>query len=140
MSPHAFCYTDYGACGAGAVQANWGDVWKLALSVFAQQRIEVQILLGLLAAFLAIMVIEGLRASFFPRRREAASPPAGEAEEKIVFIPQPPPQAMAAAPSQSFAARPIAAPPPSLKRKTASIRRHKPTRPIIRRMTSRPDA
>jgi hypothetical protein len=119
------------------VQASWSDVWKLGLSVFAQQSIEVQILIGLAAAFCAVMVIEGLRASFFPRRRAAAIQPIAKPEQQAVFIPQPPaPQAMAIAPSQSFAAKRLAAPSPSLKRKLSSVRRHKTTRPIIRRMAN----
>lgn len=122
------------------MQENWSDVWKLGLSVFAHQRIEVQILLGLLAAFLAIMVLEGLRASFFIRRRGAAIPP--EPEERIVFVAQAPPQAITAeappaqiAPVQTFGARRMAAP-ASVKRKMTSVRRHKTTRPIIRRMAN----
>jgi len=116
------------------VHSSWGDVWRLALGVFAGQRIEVRILIGLLAAFLALMVIEGLRASFFPKRHETPATP--EPEERIVFISKPPsPEAMALpqAPPQSFAARRANVPPPNPKRAVLSVRRHKPTRPIIRR-------
>ena len=117
------------------MQASWSDVWTLALSVFSHQRIEVQILIGLMTAFLAIMVLEGLRASFFTRRREPAIQP--EPEEKIVFVPQAPPLAVAPeiAPQQSLTVKRAMAP-AIVKRKMASVRRHKPTRPIIRRMAN----
>lgn len=102
----------------------------MALAVFSHQRIEVQILIGLLAAFAALMVIEGLRANFFTRAARAAA--IIEPEEQIVFISRTPPQAAAPqiAPVQPFMARRVAANP---KRKSADIRRHKPMRPIIKR-------
>jgi hypothetical protein len=119
--------------GVRTVQTGWSDVWTMALAVFSHQRIEVQILIGLLAAFAALMVIEGLRANFFPRRRAEAA--IAEPEEQIVFISREPPQAAAPeiAPVQPFAARRVAANP---KRKSADVRRHKPMRPIIRRMAN----
>lgn len=120
--------------GVQNVQTGWSDVLKMALAVFSHQRIEVQILIGLLAAFAALMVIEGLRANFFPRRRApAAIPP--EPDEQIVFISREPPQAAAPviAPVLPFAARRVAANP---KRKLADVRSHKPMRPIIKRMAN----
>ncbi len=122
------------------MQANWGDVWNLGLSVFAHQNIEVQILIGLGIAFGAVMILEGLRANFFPRRRAAAIQQAARPEEPMmmegVAEAPPAPQAMA---SSSFAAYRAAGHPLSLKRKSASIRRHKAARPVIRHMANGPD-
>ena len=131
-----FLLHSFGALGCEIVQANWNDVWKMALAVFSHQRIEVQILIGLLAAFAGLMLIEGLRANFFRRSAHAAAAIA-EPEEQIVFIPREPPQAIAPeiAPVQPFAARRLAIA-HNPKRKSADVRRHKPMRPIIRRMAN----
>ncbi len=135
-----FAMLPAGRGGVRIVQANWSDVWNLALAVFSHQRIEVQILIGLAAALGALMIIEGLRASFFPRRRAQAA--IREPEETIVFIPRKPPQAAMVeaqpeiAPVQPFAARAIAQNP---KRKFADVRRHKPMRPVIRRAANGDD-
>ena len=131
--------------GVIAVQANWGDVWKLGLSVFAHQDIEVQILIGLAVAFGAVMILEGLRANFFPRRRGAAIRQAARPEEPVMMagLPEAPPAPQAMAPAtaaaSSFTAFRAAAQPHSLKRKTSSIRRHKAARPAIRHMANGPE-
>jgi hypothetical protein len=44
------------------------DVWKLFLELLSHENIGVQIATGLGAAFVAVMVLEGIRASFFPKR------------------------------------------------------------------------
>ena len=61
---------------------SWTDVWKLFLELLSRESIAVQIAAGLGAAFIAVMALEGIRASFFPRRiiegvaLRAATPPA----------------------------------------------------------------
>jgi hypothetical protein len=47
---------------------NWTDVWKLFLDTLSRENIAMQIGVGLGAAFFAVMALEGVRASFFPKR------------------------------------------------------------------------
>src|ERR1700748_2461852 len=47
---------------------DWKDVWTLFLDWMSHQTIPIQIAIGLGAAFVAVMALEGLRASFFPKR------------------------------------------------------------------------
>jgi hypothetical protein len=47
---------------------SWLDVWKLFLDVVSRESIAMQIAAGLGAAFVAVMTLEGIRASFFPKR------------------------------------------------------------------------
>jgi hypothetical protein len=47
---------------------SWTDVWKLFLDLLSRENIAMQIAIGLGAAFLAVMALEGIRASFFPKR------------------------------------------------------------------------
>ncbi len=61
---------------------SWLDVWKLFLDLLSRENTAVQIAIGLGAAFVAVMALEGIRASFFPKRilesaalRGAAPPP-----------------------------------------------------------------
>jgi hypothetical protein len=76
---------------------NWSDVWKLFLDLLSHESVVIQIASGLGAAFVAVMALEGIRASFFPKRilegaalRSAAppvaaapvAPPPPEEEEK----------------------------------------------------------
>jgi hypothetical protein len=65
---------------------DWTDVWNLFLNWMSHQNIPAQIAIGLGAAFIAVMAVEGIRASFFPKRivesvalRNAAPPPARSA-------------------------------------------------------------
>jgi hypothetical protein len=60
---------------------SWTDVWKLFLEKMSGESIVMQIAIGLGVALVAVMVLEGLRASFFPKRileavalRNAAAP------------------------------------------------------------------
>ena len=46
----------------------WTDVWNLFLDVIARESVPVQIFAGLAVAFIAVMALEGLRASFFPKQ------------------------------------------------------------------------
>jgi hypothetical protein len=61
---------------------SWLDVWKVFLDVVSREGIAMQIAIVLGTAFVAVMALEGIRASFFPKRiaesvalREAAPPP-----------------------------------------------------------------
>jgi hypothetical protein len=49
------------------VTANWNDVWALAEKVMARESPFLQITIALGAAFSALMIVEGLRATFVPR-------------------------------------------------------------------------
>lgn len=117
--------------------AGWNDVWHLGLTVFAQQSIELQIFIGLMAALSALMIIEGLRANFFPGRRAEALKPATVTIETFVTAAEPEHiiQAMPAA-TRSFAATR----PPRVanfpKRSATRARLQKAPRPTIRRMAN----
>ncbi|HUJ04343.1 MAG TPA: hypothetical protein VLW75_11940 [Rhizomicrobium sp.] len=61
--------------GAG----NWSGLWSAFLALLAREPAHVNILAALAAAFLAVMALEGIRSSFFPRRMVAiASKPQAE--------------------------------------------------------------
>ena len=49
--------------------AGWSDIWNLALACFGAETIETRLAIGLIVAFLMLMVVEGLRVSFLPARR-----------------------------------------------------------------------
>ncbi len=79
------------------ISADWKAVWDALMVAYGHQPMEMRVGIALAAAFLALMVLEGLRARFLPRRHapaparkvEAAPPPAAA-------IPEPAkPQAMA---------------------------------------------
>jgi hypothetical protein len=48
------------------------DVWKSAAAAAATEPVWIQLALVLGAVFVAVMCLEGIRASFFPRRYAAA--------------------------------------------------------------------
>ena len=50
--------------------AGWVDIWNLALTRFGAETIQARILIGLAVAFTVLMILEGLRACFLPRRYE----------------------------------------------------------------------
>jgi hypothetical protein len=52
-------------------RAGWIDVWNSALAAIAAEPVWFQIAIALGAAFAAVMCLEGIRASFFPRRYAA---------------------------------------------------------------------
>jgi hypothetical protein len=47
---------------------DWTDVWNLFLDWMSHQTVPAQIAIGLGTAFIAVMAVEGVRASFFPKR------------------------------------------------------------------------
>jgi hypothetical protein len=124
--------------------ADWKAVWDAAIVAYGHQPMEIRVGLALAVAFLALMVLEGLRASFLPQRH------AGVAEHKSPAVP---PQAA----SSPEAAKPQAKPtvrligpayaipphtlPQAMRRATAAARkrdatpprRHRSPRPKIRR-------
>ena len=48
--------------------AEWKQIWTIASAIIARQPPPIQIFLWLGVAFVALMLLEGLRASFLPRR------------------------------------------------------------------------
>jgi hypothetical protein len=120
--------------------AGWGDVWNLTLAVVSAQTIPVQILIGLSAAFLAVMVLEGLRASFMPgyraqphhpyiRGSTGSTPPAPKPKASAVetySLPMPTP----------FRPRQTERPNYNLKRTKLHVSHHSAARPTIRRVPS----
>ncbi len=62
----------------------WADVWTLILELISRELVPIRIAAGLAVAFVFVMVLEGLRASFFPKHiaeRVAAVEPAREEED-----------------------------------------------------------
>jgi hypothetical protein len=72
---------------------SWSDVWKLFLDLLSHESVAIQIAMGLGAAFVAVMALEGIRASFFPKRilegaaLRNAAPPAAAAPIAVVAEP-----------------------------------------------------
>ena len=96
----------------------WVELWNLALAGFAAEDIQVRIFIGLGVAFLVLMTVEGLRASFRPVRAR--------------------PQAAVAPPRKAAPAfQPFRAPPEALRAPVKPVKppvsRHRPERPKIRR-------
>jgi hypothetical protein len=86
------------ASGVGLSMSShsWLDIWKLFLDVLSHEAIAMQIAVGLGTAFFAVMALEGIRASFFPKRiaervalRAAAVPVAVQEEAAAPQIEQP---------------------------------------------------
>lgn len=103
--------------------AGWADIWSLLLAHIGAQAIEVRILIGLGAAFTALMIVEGLRASFLPRR---AMPSAGVASKPAGVLR--PEKTVTHAP---FRPRPAPAAVP--KRAKVAVKAHQTERPRIKR-------
>ena len=123
----------------------WVRVWNAAAAAFAQERIEVRVALILAAALLVLMVLEGLRASFVPRRASAhrqprsavAQPPQTETPARPqAHAPAPVFARAAVAPSQHPTAPPRSVPLPNRKRNSAKPRPHRSMRPKVRRMAN----
>jgi hypothetical protein len=112
--------------------SQWKQVWDLAVHAFAHEPIEIRIAIGLTIALTALMIAEGIRASFIPpRRREAMHasrvPHPGEQPKPALATAEPDdaPQQFAAP-----AARPAQA---NRKRGQPKPRTQRGTRPTIRR-------
>jgi hypothetical protein len=115
--------------------AGWGEIWKLALAQVGAQSVQLRILIGLGIAFVALMIVEGLRVSFItghrsPSRRGIAeeTPPRKKSVRKAAGAET----RSFAAPSGPFRARAVE-PTQNPKRTKTRISRHRAARPIIRR-------
>lgn len=126
------------------ISADWKAVWDALMVAYGHQPIEMRVGLALAAAFLVLMVLEGLRASFLPRRHAPApAPRANAAPPPVVAIPEPTkPQAMAtvraigpatAIPPQTLVPAMRRAMAATRKRDTTPPLRHRSPRPKIRR-------
>lgn len=122
------------------ILSQWKAVWDMAASAFLREPIQWQMAIGLGMAFLTLMVLEGLRANFFPARgmTETATVMKPDATPPVTASPatEPPPQTMALwSPSSPIAPRAAALPrviaPVNRKRQTARPRAHQPMRPRI---------
>lgn len=93
---------------------DWTDVWTLFLDWMSHQTIPIQIAIGLGAAFVAVMALEGIRASFFPKRilESAALRNAGALQTPAGFTPQEIPQA-------AWTDEPVVTPPVTVNSETA---------------------
>lgn len=108
--------------------AGWGEVWKHVLALYGGEPIAFRIFLGLAVAFVALMILEGLRTSFLPTAKPKPRP---------IFEPAPK-RALAA----KFVGAEMRAAGPfrphgkayNPKRAKARISRHRPERPRIRRV------
>lgn len=116
--------------------AGWDEIWKLALAQLGAQPIELRILAGLALAFGALMLVEGLRVSFFvtgrsPARQSAPVEPQTRKKpaKKIAFAAGHSVQA-SPGPFRPRALLPANNP----KRTNGHINRHSPIRPKIRRI------
>lgn len=121
------------AWGVKMSSHSWLDVWNLFLELLSRQSIAAQIAAGLGAAFVAVMTLEGLRASFFPKRilkglalRDAvpappacAAPAAEEADIRTAWTPVDVPAFPPAAPANPLLRPPVNA---------AFVRRSSPRR------------
>lgn len=110
--------------------AGWQDIVEGIINLVAHEPPFVQILIGLGAAFCALMVLEGLRANFVPRR--SARP--AKSRDRM----PPPPQRSAVAPapqaSQPYrSTTPRPGPLRNPKRSFLPLNRHRPPRPKISR-------
>lgn len=111
--------------------AEWKEIWTLASAMIARQPPPIQIVVGLCAAFVALMVVEGLRASFLPRRLQDNPRPR---EPRCAEEPADPSNAAQSKPtfarSQRFGVTRYR------KVEEATPRRHQAFRPKIRRVSA----
>ena len=107
----------------------WERVWTLALVQFGAENIEARILIGLTAAFVLLMILEGLRASFRPAKTRRLAPP-----EPPVLLRTLAPRTAAAQPFRAHKDIPRATP----KHLKPAVNRHRALRPKIRRDKSAP--
>ena len=148
LGPHPAgpCTIAPGIGGVGTMDLSvWKPVWDQAVAVFAGEPMDVRVAMSLALAFLALMVLEGLRANFLPQHKPAAPKrsPSPAAAIPSVNVAEPPPQSLAM--PHSFAPTPHGAAqqtmpraralvPRNRKRETARPRPHRSMRPTIRRM------
>lgn len=122
----------------------WVAVWQLALKQFGAEAVEIQIAILVAAAFVALMILVGLRHAFRSAEPESASP-LPDVPRRVSVAPAPvaavqaAPAAQASTPPQPFRLR---KPSPRATRKCAkhTINRRRATRPLIRRELTKFDA
>lgn len=115
--------------------AEWKDVWSLVVSLIGRQSPPSQIFSWLLIAFALLMLVEGLRTTFLPRRvvaqihrRNSREHEAGPPRKAASSEPMSP-----AAPRAAFTATNAAR---NAKRSDRALNRREPVRPKIRRTSS----
>jgi len=129
--------------------SEWAHLWGMARMLFGHEPIQIRVAAVLLAAFTVLMVIEGLRTTFIPRRTDHAPQPVIKPSPRIVQpAPEPPPHPEAstkdlAAPPGDAAQHPYT-PAGKLaehnpKRDLSKPRAQRNMRPQIRRMVTAPE-
>ena len=100
--------------------SGWREIGMLIAGMVAKEPPYIQIAIGLSAAFIALMILEGLRASFVPRRTYE-------------------PSIRVRSPRASFRSAPgnVAKPPRNPKRSDNIVKPHRAPRPTIRRNTAK---
>lgn len=96
--------------------SGWREIGMAIAGVVAKEPPYIQIAVGLFAAFIALMILEGLRASFLPRRPYETSAHVRPARP-------------------TFTPSRIAKPPRNPKRHENIVKLHRAPRPTIRRNT-----
>jgi hypothetical protein len=122
----------------------WVAVWQLALKQFGAEAAEIRIAILVAAAFVALMIVVGLRHAFRSAEPESAPPPP-ELPRRVSVAPAPVAVVQAApAPQESTLAQPFRVMKPALRatRKCAkrTINRQRAMRPTIRRELTKFDA
>ena len=107
--------------------SDWREIGVLIARMVVKQPPFVEIVICLGVAFFALMILEGLRASFVPRRAEH-QPDRAERRSS---------RREGSAPARNAMANAVK-PPPNPKRSTNTVKPHSPPRPIIRRDMSAP--
>ena len=119
----------------------WGAVWQLALKQFAAEAVEIRIAILVAAAFVALLILVGLKYAFRSAEPKSAPPPP-EMPRRVVIAPAPAAVVQAAPVAQeSGRVQPfrVLKPAPRVTRKSAkhTISRQRPPRPVIRRALTR---
>ena len=103
--------------------SGWREIGMVIAGMVAKEPPYIQIAIGLSAAFIALMILEGLRASFVPRRNSRPNPRAARAR--------------AATPLFRSAPGNVVKPPRNPKRHENIVKLHRAPKPVIRRNTAK---
>lgn len=107
---------------------SWERLWAQALAQFGAENIELRILIGLGVAFVLLMIVEGLRASFRPATVRHLAPP--EPPRMVrALSPAPAPKTATAQPFRARTEITRFTP----KHPKPAVNRHKALKPTIRR-------
>jgi len=121
------------AFGGVGMAAEWNEMWSAATALIGRQPPAVQIFGGLGLAFTALMFVEGLRASFLPRRFDGNAAKRSSVAISGVQMGQEKPRTLLLS---SGVERSRALQQRNRKLTTDAPRRHRGMKPIIRRMSS----